>query len=269
MALAAISAALDSVDPISNAVVNPEASLFIRQILTTARTTGFDARWKGEALALLANVLMNDYLNWWNNADLKELKDAKDAVDEAMKLHPPGQWLPLVHHAQGLIHRANRQHKPALTEFRRARSLNSGLARAHAQFANQKILLGRESEAHAPLDRARELNPHHPASGYFYWADGRAYFQEMIWSNAIYWLKKSVKALPTVWYNRCYLAAAQDAVGRANAAQQTMQDFINNTRFDQATLSRIVPSLQPNSNDPSTVATARKRVLDFVKQYLP
>jgi tetratricopeptide (TPR) repeat protein len=253
----------DDTDPISNAVASPDASLFVRQILTKALAAGLDARWKGEALSLLANVLMNDYLNWWNVDFPVNVQDAQDAVDEAMKLHPPGPWLALAHHAQGLIHRAKGDDKLALKAFRMARNLDRGFARGHAQFGNQKALLERESEAHAPLDRARNLNPRHPAAGYFYWAEGRAYFKENIWSNAVYWLKKSVKALPTVWYNRCYLAAAQDAAGDSAAAKKTLQDFISDPRFDQATFTRI-KQLTPDPKNP-----AQKRVLDFVQPLLP
>jgi tetratricopeptide (TPR) repeat protein len=262
---AAISAA-DTTDAISNAVVTPDISLFIREILGKALTNpvGMAPRWTADAWALLANVLMNDYLNWWNYAGPSELRRADDAARNALALNPN---LAFAHHAVGLVHRARREHKAALAEFRTARARESGFARGHAQFGNQKILLGRESEAHGPIAKARTLAPRHPATGYFDWADGRAYFQRSLWSDAIRCLKRSVEALPTVWYNRCYLAAAQDSssvVGDKTDAPKTMHAFLNDSRFNTFTFSRIVPSLQPDSNDPRTVAAARKRVLDFV-----
>ncbi len=255
----------DTGDLISNAVVSPEASFFIRQILQSALALSpgsAAAPWAAEASALLANVLMNDYLNWWNAADQnerqKELTDAQNAVQQAGNSA-------LAYHARGLICRAQKDHHGAMRAFRTARSLDNRFARVHAQFGNQKILLGRESEAHAPLDRAMKLSPNHPASGYFYWGEGRAYFQETLWHNAISWLKMSVAALPTVWYNRCYLAAALDSVGYKPVAQETMRDFLN--LFDRTTLARAVASLQPNSSDPSTVTAARQRVHDFLAQF--
>jgi hypothetical protein len=260
----------DTADLIANAVTSPETSLILRQILEAALANSPGASWAAQAHALLANILMNDYLNWWNKAGQAELQAAQTAAAQAGSLV-------LAQHAQGLIHRALArsaggnalaEHKKARVLFRAAKRREDGFARAHAQFGNQKILLGRASEAHAPLDRARNLNPHHPASGYFDWAEGRAYFQEEIWSDAIVWLTKSVAALSTVWYNRCYLAAAQDAANQAAAAQQTMTDFLNDGRFDKTTFDRIVPSLQPNGQDPSTVARARRRVLAFVQKSL-
>jgi tetratricopeptide (TPR) repeat protein len=262
--------AADTADPVSNAVVSPEASLLLRQILQSALKNqgGTPANWVAEAQALLANVLMNDYLNWWNLAFPVDVADAQAAVDYVTQLNPPppDPVRAQAYHAQGLIYRADRtpqKQRLARDAFNQARQLDPGFARAHAQFGNQKSLLGRESEAHAPLDRARNLSPRHPASGYFYWAEGRAYFQEGIWSNAINWLKKSVEALPTVWYNRCYLAAAQNSAGDQTGARRTMTDFINAPGFDPATFTRI-KQLKPDPNDP-----ARKRVLDFVQPLLP
>ncbi len=260
----AANSAADTGDLISNAVVSPEASLFVRQILQSALAAsarGAPPPWAAEASALLANVLMNDYLNWWNKAGPSELAAAQTAVNQAGN-HP------LAYHAQGLICRAQKQHHDAMRAFRTAGHLDYGFARGHAQFGNQKVLLGRESEAYAPLDRAMKLSPRHPASGYFYWGEGRAYFQETLWYNAINWLKMSVDALPTVWYNRCYLAPAQDSAGDAEnkaCARQTMHDFLK--LFRKSGLGRAVTALTPNSSDPVTVAAARKRVHDFLAQF--
>ena len=278
MAQAAVNPPADTADPISNAVIYPEASLFVRQILQAALSSsaGASAGWAPEAQALLANVMMNDYLNWWNQLLPVDVNDAQKYVTAAITSpNPPQSVLALAYHAQGLIYRSQRtpqRQQAAFDAFTKALSCDGGLARAHAQLGNQKVLLGQEKNSHGDFQDARNLAPHHPACGYFYWGEGRAYFQEADWSNAIKWLHKSVDALPTVWYNRCYLAAAQknspDAATQA-AADGTINDFLSDSRFDNATYRRIVPSLQPNSNDPQPVAAARAKVLAFVKPYLP
>ncbi|MBV8738664.1 MAG: tetratricopeptide repeat protein [Alphaproteobacteria bacterium] len=262
----------DTADPVSNAVIRQEVSLFLRQLLQTAlqNAAGSSPAWAAQAQALLANVLMNDYLNWWNNVGQPELTAAQTAVDQAKNLNPSNTALALAHHAQGLIYRSQGNHKSALSEFEQAVSLDAGFARARAQIGNQKILLGQEDEAQQHLDQAIKLNPHHPAIGYFYWAKGRGYFQQEKWADAIAWLAKSVQALPTVWYNRCYLAAAQDGADDAAnkaQAQDTIQDFLNDQRFGRPGLVRALASLQPNANDSPKVAAARKRVYDFLKQF--
>jgi tetratricopeptide (TPR) repeat protein len=260
----------DTADPLSNVVTSPDASRVFRCILQAAldnqASKGKD--WVPQAQALLANVLMNDHLNWWNQHEkIDRGGEAQKLVDSALGTHPkpPDPVLALAHLAQGLIHRADKKHREALKSFKKARELDPGFARAQAQFGNQKILLGYEQEANAPLNKARTLNSNHPATGYFNWGIGRAYFQQKDWWNAIYWLKMSVDALPTVWYNRCYLAAAQDAAGDPTnkaAAQKTKQDFIK--VFGQPVLTQAINSLKPNSSDPKSVAEARKRVHDFL-----
>lgn len=178
----------NTADPISDAVLSPQGSLTVRQMLQAALanspSASASASWVPQAQALLANVLMNDVLNQWNDAGQAEIAAAEVLASKAGNIPP-------AHHAQGLIYRARREHKLARQAFKRARDGDPGSARAHAQFGNQKTLLGREQEAHAPLDRARSLSPNHPASGYFYWGEGRAYFQEERWSNAINWLRMS------------------------------------------------------------------------------
>jgi tetratricopeptide (TPR) repeat protein len=259
--------ATDAADPISNAVVSPDASLFTRQILQSALAnvagSSSPPPWVPDAQALLANVLMNDYLNWWNNAGQNELAAAQNVASHA------GDSA-LANHAKGLIYRAAGQPDHALKAFRAAKISEDRFARAHAQFGNQKAALGRENETQDPLDTALKLNPHHPACGYFFWGKGRAFFQQEDWARAIESLQKSVDELPTVWYNRCYLAAAQDKspdTATKLKARQTFNDFVD--LFGKDTLWRAISSLQ-NTTGPATVVKARKTVRDFlVQQPLP
>jgi tetratricopeptide (TPR) repeat protein len=257
----------DTADALENSVTTPEASLFIREILEKALTNpvGVAPRWAADAWALLANVLLNDYLNWWNDAGLEELRRADHAAQNALALGPNS---PFAYHAVGLVCRARRRHNAARKAFRKAKRLDPEFARGHAQFGNQKAYMNRLDEVQAPLDTAINLSPCHPARGYFYWGKGRGYFLQAVgsnaprdWADAVKWLKKSVDALPTVWYNRCYLAAAQAVVDKA-AGKQNIRDFIIDKRFDQATLTRI-KQLKPDPSDP-----ARKAMLDFVQALL-
>jgi tetratricopeptide (TPR) repeat protein len=262
------SATAVAADPIINAVVSPEASLVARDLLrmVLAYSALFRPDWVAVLKALLANVLMNDVLNWWNGAGADELNEASVAADEAIKLNSNSA---LAHHAKGLVHSGRRHHDDARKAFRDAKQLDRGFARGHAQFGNQKSFLGRLDEVQDPLDKAISLSPDDPASGYFYWGKGRGYFEAAVrsnaqadWSNAIEWLTKSVEALPTVWYNRCYLAAAQNNAGDANGRRQTITNFKNDPRFDQATFDRI-KQLNPDPKEP-----ARKSMLDFVQPLL-
>lgn len=258
-------------DLLSNAVVSPDASLFTREILQAAlrdaARTQPPPAWAPDVQALLANVLMNDILNKWNNAGPNELAAARNAANQAGNSA-------LAQHARGLIARADLNGTGALTFFQQAVSSAPGFARAQAQVNNQ-LVLNNGSATNLVLTQIQTMinqNQNHPALGYFYWVLGRAYFQNKDWSNAIIWLQKSVDVLQTVWYNRWYLATAQNnAGGAANqaVAQLTMQDIINDPRFAKSTLKQIVPSLRANLNNPQPVDEARKAVHDFVQPFFP
>src|SRR4051794_1905691 len=157
----------------SNALVTPETSLFLREILEKALTNpvGVAPRWAAEAWAMLANILVNDYLHGWNHAGKEELNKAEDAAENALALN---RDLPLAHHARGLVHRARGQHPEALEAFAGAVDLDPDFARALAQKANEWALLGVPRKALPRVERAIQLSPHDPALGSFYWVKGRA-----------------------------------------------------------------------------------------------
>jgi len=150
MAKSAANPAADTADAVSNAVVTPQASLFIREILEKALTNpeGIAPRWAAQAWALLANVLMNDYLNWWNYAGLEELRKADDATQNALALYAN---LPFALHAEGLIYRARRQHNAARKAFRTAKRLNIGFARATLNSPIKRYFSGKRAKRTNPL----------------------------------------------------------------------------------------------------------------------
>ena len=234
------SSVADPADPISHAVLSKEGSLFVRQILLSAveNPVGLDGHQLALANALLANVLMNDVLNGWNGAGLDQVAQARKAVGAARESN-----LPLMHHAEGLILRFEKNHDGARQAFERAAVGDPSFARALAQIGNQWILLGEPGKAHENVDKAIKLSPNHPASGYFYWIKGRAFFHEEKWDQAVKWLAKSVEALPTVPYNRYYLACAQH-----HAAKNTLQTFINHPGLEKERYQLIVSGAQSSQD---------------------
>lgn len=279
MAQTAASTAGDIADLVSNAVVNPKASLLLRHILKAAvQNSGEEADWKPEAHALLANVMMNDCLNWWNLDFPVDLECVQYYVTRALSADPPRPTQAHAQHAQALIYRANRKHALALTCFQKAADLDSGFARAHAQIGNQYVRTGQEAKSHDCFKKARSIAKNHPAIGYFDWGEGRAYFQKKRWPRAIRFLRKSVEELPTVWYNRCFLAAAQDAAGHTDDAIGTITDFVEDPQFETAfpkitelyetTFSKI-KELSPRESSNDSVFAAWQRALIFAKRHLP
>jgi len=250
-------------DPLSNAVVSPDASLFTREILQAAlrdaARTQPPPAWAPDVQALLANVLMNDVLNKWNNAGPNELAAARNAANQAGNSA-------LAQHARGLIARADGDTAGALTTFRQAASSAPGFARAQAQVGNQLVLNGLDrDQARTQIQTVINQNQNHPALGYFYWALGRAYFVDQRWHDAIDPLSKSVDALPNVWYNQHYLAVAKQNAGDSEGAKTTLQQFISDPQFGDPQLGKqkvqqFIPPAAPNpSNDPVIAARQNLR----------
>lgn len=239
--------AADSTDPLSDAVISPAASGFLRAILEKAigNPKGLDRAHLANAQALLANLIMNDYFNHWNDPTPDQVGKAEDAALAALRL---ASKLPLAHHALGLIHRARGEHDAARKAFEQAVANDPGFARAHAQLGNQEMLCKNFKKAFDHVNHAIELNPHHPAIGYFYWAKGRIFLQQEDWPQAIHWLQRSVEALPNVWYNQAYLAYAQEQHKHSNAAE-TRRKLTGNALFHKK-LADLGSSRKETADDP-------------------
>src|ERR1700720_3336980 len=91
--------ALSRANAASNALATPETSRFLREILekALANPVGIAPRWIAEAWALLANILVNDYLHSWNHAGKVELNGAEDAMHNALAIDAE---LVLAHHTK-------------------------------------------------------------------------------------------------------------------------------------------------------------------------
>jgi adenylate cyclase len=178
----------------------------------------------------LANVLIYDYLNRWNeaqrNADERNdlLRQAGDALQRALALDPT---IAMSHLADGFIRRAKGDHQGALNAFDRALALDPNLALAYVQKANQLTLTGRPEEAPSLVLKAIRLSPRDQSIAVFYWVLGRAYFMMEQYDEAIRWLRKSVEARSTLWFSRVYLVSAYALTGNRDEAAAALKDFDN------------------------------------------
>ena len=182
------------------------------------------------AWSQLADVLMRDYWNFWNeaekdaNARADLLKQAEDALQKAFSLDPT---VALSHMDDGFIRRAKGDHQGALDAFDRALALDSNLALGYAQKANQLVFMGHPQEAPPLVLKAIRLSPRDPAISIFYWVLGRAYFAMKNYDEAILWLRKSVAERPTVWFSRAHLVSAFALTGNGTDAAAALKDFTN------------------------------------------
>jgi adenylate cyclase len=195
-----------------------------------------------EALIALADLLVSDYLNRWNEAENDPtagkhlLREAEIRADQASAIN--ANLAPL-HYAKGLIFRANNQHDLALAEFGAAVGLdpNFDFPHFHAQYSNEYINVGEPANALSEVTRAIQHNHSHISIGVFYWIKGRAYFfmRPPDYDNAILWLEQSVAVRPNLWYSQLYLIGAYALRNRIGDAQQALDTFTNNPEFTSFT----------------------------------
>jgi len=255
--------ALSRAKAASNGLITPETNRFLREILEKALSNpvGVAPRWLAEAWALLANVLVNDYLHSWNHAGRAELNKAEEAAGNALAIDPE---LALGHHANGLVLRARGDHQAAYDAFTRAVQYDPYFARALAQQGNELTLLGRPEEAVPCAEAAIKLSPNDPTAGIFHWVKGRAHFFAGKYSDAIPSLERSVELHPTVWYNWLYLVSAYARVDMAQAIAMLAQ-FVGQPLFGGLTLKDVQEYEKASPNDNNIVVEAREAFHEGLK----
>ena len=193
--------------------LSPGATKQIRRLLEAgiARASG-----------LLANIIMCDYLNHWNDAGQSNLTDADEAVQTALRL---ADDIAIAHYAQGFIYRARGNHEQALAAFGESLKCHPTSVRTRAQMAAEFMYLGRFSEALGEIDLAIADSSGHKALGMFNWIKGRTLFFMSRYAEAIPCLQESIETWQDLWYNRLYLVSAQAYVGNKLAASVALDEF--------------------------------------------
>jgi adenylate cyclase len=234
----------------------PQNSLEIRALVqqALAAPAGLEPCELAETWSLLAEILMCDYLNSWNEAGAAELGQAETAVERAIDIVP---GLAMAHYSGGLIYRARGHHEAALAAFARTVELKPDFALAHAQLGAEFIYTGRPLEALPQIDAAIRIAPDGPAYGMFEWYMGRALFFAGNYAEAIPHLRRSVEARANLWYNRLYLVSSLALAGDTTAAAAELCEF--ETAFPDFTVARVIATEQTNPNDNPVVVKARDK----------
>ncbi|HWD58432.1 MAG TPA: tetratricopeptide repeat protein, partial [Stellaceae bacterium] len=202
-----------------------------------------------EAWARLAEIIVTDRLNRWNQTGEDQLDEAEEAVRRALHIEPGNA---LAHVAFGLIQRARGDHHLAVEAFNRAIEIDQNFALAYAHKGNALTLIGRPTEAQALVEHALRLNPQDPSLGIFHWILGRANFYAGDYEQAVSWLQRSVQARANVWYNRLYLISAYALLGKLAEAERALAEFSRRFPAPHYTLAIVRaqeganPSTEPN-----------------------
>jgi TolB-like protein/Tfp pilus assembly protein PilF len=226
--------------------IAPEHTLAARQMLQ--QSLALDPG-SADAWARLAQVIVADRLNRWNQTGDKQIDEAEEATRKALLIEPNNA---LAHVAQGLIQRSRGDHQSAAEAFSRAIELDHNFALAYAHKGNALTLIGRPTEAQAFVEQALRLSPQDPSIGIFHWILGRASFYTGDYERAVLWLHRSVQARANLWYNRLYLISAYALLGKPAEAARTLADF--NRRFPDPAYTLATVRAQEGAN-PSTEPT--------------
>ena len=240
-----------SPDPLARAKSLYEKSVTPRR---TRQMRGLLRESAAETAAFNATTVLCQYLNRWDNAGPAELVEAGNAVQQALFLDPT---FFLAHYAQGFLDRTQGRHQDALEAFDRTIAYNPEFARVYAQKGEQLVYLGRPDDAIAQVERAMELSPNSKVRGYFYWVIGRARFFQGQDAEAVTWLQRSVRAWPSVWYNRLYLLAAHAMLGHKPAAQRVKKAF--DKQFPGYSLATVTANEGATPDDNPFVVAGRER----------
>jgi tetratricopeptide (TPR) repeat protein len=208
-----------------------------------------------EAWARLAEVIVSDRLNRWNDTGPEQIREAEEAAHNALRIDPNNA---LAHVASGLIHRTRGEHHSALESFSRAIELDPNFAFAYAHKGSELMAVGRPAETTAWVEQALRLSPHDPSIGIVYWIAGRANFFAGQYDKAIGWLHRSVRARPNLWYNRLYLVSAYALLGKMEEAAKALGEF--NRRFPEPryTLAVVKQHERSNPNSNPVVVAGRE-----------
>ncbi len=231
----------------------PEHTLATRQLLQ--QSAALDPR-SAETWARIGQVIVSDYLTSWNDTDREQLREAEDAVREALRIDPNHA---LAHVVQGLVQRARGEHQEALIAFNRAIELDRNLALAYAQKGNQLILVGRPGEAPPLVEQAIRLSPHDHAIGMFHWIIGRALFFNGEYSEAIPWFRKSIETRPNLWFTRLYLVSACALADMPEQATRALSEFNRLFSNPVYTLELVAAREGAAPNDDPIVVAAREK----------
>jgi adenylate cyclase len=248
-------------DPSSKADLRARAQATYYDLPVTPENT---RELRGLAWGLVADLLISDYLNRWNEAHDDPaggrllLKDAEYAVDKALAIDPD---FSLTHYAKGLIHRAKGERDRALAEFDEAIARDPDYARAYAQKASELINAGKADDALPLLQRALELGPRDASRGMFHWNIGRTHFFTGDYRGAIPSLRTAVRERPNLWHNWLYLASAYALTGKMAQARKTLEGFGARQEFQDPkfTLERVRMYEKANPTTNAFVRDGRRK----------
>lgn len=171
---------------------------------------------------------------WYKDRELRSLDRCLHHAELAVQLDP---FEAEAHRVMGGVHLTRGEHDLSAHHFRQALRVHPGNAHVLAHAARYHAYVGDNEDAVSLVNRARQLNPLHPA---WYWQHlGLAAFGQGEFENAA----RMFSRLPApVFYDRLYLSAANAHLGELRVAERHLKLAIRDkSGLDSDSVGRFLP----------------------------
>jgi TolB-like protein/DNA-binding winged helix-turn-helix (wHTH) protein/Flp pilus assembly protein TadD len=193
------------------------------------------------AYAMLAWTHAFDVMNGWSDRRKISLERAHEVATKAIALQPE---LPLAYFVRGLAHREQGDYVKALVEAEKAIEQDPNYANAQVLLATLLYYAGRPEEGLERIEKAIQLNPHHPHNYTFH--RGQAFYILGRYDEAIQAFRKGIASNPASERLHVWLAAALAQSGQIDNAEWEVEEVrIINPDFSLRHMQRTFPFKDP------------------------
>jgi len=205
------------------------------------------------AYAMLAWTYAFDAMNGWSEDREASLLRARELATRAIDLE---QALPVAYFVRGLSYRERGEYVKALVEAQKAIEYDPNYANAYILLASLLYYAGRPEEGLRRIQKAMQINPHHPYNYTFHL--GQAYYILGRYQEAINAFQQGVASNPAAERLHVWLAAAYAQLGETDSAEwETQQVLTLNPDFSLQRIEETYPSTDPAD---------RKRFIDSLRR---
>ena len=193
------------------------------------------------AYAMLAWTHVFDAMNGWSDKPEQSLRDVNDLAAKAISLQ---KALPVAYFVAGLAYREREEYVKALVEAEKAIQYDPNYANAHVLLATLLYYSGRPQEGLERIQKAIQLNPHHPYNYSFHL--GQAYYILRRYGEAIEAFKRGIESNPTSERLHVWLAAAYAQSGAIEEARwEATQVLTHDPGFSRVRIQKTFPFKNP------------------------
>ena len=191
--------------------------------------------------AMLAWTYAFDAMNGWSDTRERSLQRAQLMATKAIELQ---EAIPVAYFVRGLAYREQGEYMKALVEAENAIALDPNYANAHVLLATLLYYAGRPQEGLERIQKAIQINPHHPYNYTFHL--GQAYFILERYDEAIEAFKRGIASNPASERLHVWLAAAYARVGDMEEAEwEVDQILMLNPEFSIQRMQQAFPFKDP------------------------